>query len=149
MSAATNLLGSGAGVVTIVVGWLLMRHMEHAPTFSHPWLRRLIIVLMYAGGAALAVTSLGSLADSAIVWVAHFGGGIGYGLVHTLVVVAILVFLVGTVVSLIWSPDEATALAAIALPILLALPLGGVLHQVYTALDGPALSLATSINSWL
>ena len=146
MSWATNLVGSGAGIIAIAVGFLLLQHMSHAPQFTHPWLRRGVIILMYAGGASLAVTYIGQETLRLIELVAGWFGGLDYGLIRTVLVIALLFLLVGTVVGLIWSPDPGTAMVAIILPVLLALPLGGFLHEVYVAFDGPALALAAGLN---
>ena len=56
MSWLVNAAGSGAGIVAIVVAVFLLRHHPILPGVTHPWIRRLVIVLMYAGGASLAVT---------------------------------------------------------------------------------------------
>jgi hypothetical protein len=146
MSWLTNLAGSGAGIIAVAVGVLILRHMTYAPGIVHPWLRRLVIVIMYAGGTALAVTTLGALAISGITHAASLVGGLGYGLVRTILVVAILFLLFGVIVGLIWAPDPATAIVAAILPVLLALPLGGIIHGADVALNGPAMALAQALN---
>jgi hypothetical protein len=149
VSFLTNLAGSGAGIIAIAAGLLILQHHARTPQIAHPWLRRFAIVLMYAGGAALAVTSLGHLADDAITKVAGYFGGLGYGLAHDAIVIGILVLLAGAVLGLISDADSSTAMVAAFLPILLALPLGGFIHEVYGVLNGPALDLASTVNHFL
>jgi hypothetical protein len=149
MSWLTNVAGSGAGIIAIAAGLLILRHMSRVPGIVHPWLHRFVIVLMYAGGAALAVTTLGGLADHGIVLVAGWFGGLNYGLVHAVLVIAVMVLLAGVVLGLIWAPDSVTAIVAVFLPVLLALPFGGAIHQLYATLNAPALELAQGLNHFL
>ncbi|MGO8961558.1 MAG: hypothetical protein ACLQFR_29930 [Streptosporangiaceae bacterium] len=149
MNWITNLAGSGAGVIAIAAGLLILRYLSRAPQIVHPWLHRFVIVLMYAGGAALAVTTIGSLADKGVVLLAGWFGGLNYGLVHAILVIAVMVLLAGTVMALIWDPDAPAAIVAVFLPVLLALPFGGLIHQVYATLNAPALSLAAGLNHLL
>jgi hypothetical protein len=149
MNWLTSLVGSGFGVIAIAFGFLLLRYHDRAPGITHSWLRRVVIAIMYGGGAALAATGVGRWVDSEIVTVAGWFGGLSSGLIHSLIVVAIMFLLAGTVIGLVWEPDGATAMVAICLPLILSLPIGGVIHQIYLTLNAPAVGLADSLNHWL
>ncbi len=149
MSWLTNLIGSGAGLIVIAFGMVVLKYMGHLPSATHPWIHRGIIVLMFAGGAALAVTAIGGYVDGAIRWIAGLAGGVDYGIPHVAIVVALLFLIAGTIVGIIFAPDAGTAMVAILLPILLALPAGGIIHSLYLAVDAPAIHLASSLNAIL
>ena len=145
MSAIGGWIGSGAGVVVIGVCVIISLFMHHLPALTHPWLKRLLIVLMYSGGAALAVTTIGGYALTALHWVGGLLGGTSSGLGWAVVVI-VAIFLAATVaVGLIWAPDWITAVLAAVLPLILALVPGGFLGQVYTATAFPAQQLTESI----
>lgn len=149
MSVIASLVGSGAGIVIIGVAFAAMAHLQHLPQMVHPWMRRLLIVAMYAGGSALAVTELGTLARSAVNWVAGFFGGLGAGGPRAAVIITCVLLLLATAVALIWVPNEGTALLAAALPFLLSLVAGGFIHQVYVGTTFPAQHLADAFSAWL
>lgn len=149
MNWITSITGSGAGIVIIGAAFIAMMHLQHLPQVTHPLIRRLLIVANYAGGSALAVTGLGGLGRSLAGWVAGFFGGLDYGIPRAVIILACLLLLLGTIIGLVWAPNEATALTAAFLPFLLSLVAGGMLHQVYVGTTFPAQQLAASFNAWI
>lgn len=150
MSALAGWLGSGAGFVAVAAGFLILAHLGRLPLpAAHPWIRRGVIVLMYAGGSAIAVTRLGQYARTALLWIAGLFGGVSYGPAHVAIVVGSLFLIAGTLTGLMFAPDEAVATVAIAVPLVLSLVAGGVIHQLYVATTVPAQGFAGALNSWL
>lgn len=149
MNLVTSLLGSGAGIIAIAVAVVLMRHLDKAPSRAHPWLRRFNIVLMYSGGSAIAVSGVTSLLSGLVGDAAAWVGGQWAPLITTAVVIAALVLFTGTVVALIWVPDDAAAMTAIFVPLVLGLVAGGVLHQLYVTTTAPGQELAAALHAWL
>ena len=145
MSTIGGWIGSGTGVVVVGLCVIISLFMHRLPGVTHPWLKRLLIVLMYGGGAALAVTTIGGYALDALHWVGGLIGGTSAGLGWAVVVI-VATFLAATVlVGLIWAPDWVTAIEAAVLPLVLALIPGGILAQAYTATAFPAQQLTESI----
>lgn len=145
MSGIGGWLGSGAGVVVIGLCVIISIFMHRLPGVTHPWVKRLLIVGMYCGGAALAVTTVGGWVNEGLLWVAGLAGGTGYGIGYAAVVL-IAAFLAATVaVGIIWAPDVATAYIAAMLPLILALAPGGWLHQIYTFTAYPAQAATVSV----
>ena len=136
MTVLGGLVGSGAGIVTLAAAWLLSRHLHHIPAAS-PWLARIATVLMFAGGSAVAVTSLGGWIVTAVATIAGFLGGLHSGVAFAVLTVAALCLTVGVVTDLIWSPGSGMITAAV-LPLVLGLTAGGVLHQIYAYAAVPA-----------
>jgi len=150
MSALASWFGSGAGIIAVVAGMLILANLGKLPgKFAHSWVKRFVIILMYAGGSAIAVTRLGQYAHSLLMWAAGLFGGVSYGPAHAAIVIGAMFLIVGTVVGLIWAPDEAVAMVAIAVPLVLGLVAGGVIHQIYVATTIPAQGLADALNTWL
>jgi hypothetical protein len=144
-------IGTGAAVIVIglcVIGSIFMSHL---PKVLHSWIRRLIIVLMFCGGAGLVVTPLGSLALRGLDLLGGLVGGYATGWGWAAVVIT-SAFLAGTAfVCLIWVPDLTAAYIACVLPLILALVPGGILHSIYTGTTAPAQAaveaLAHSVGS--
>ena len=147
MSVLGGLVGSGAGIVTLAAAWLLSRHLHHIPAAS-PWLARLATLLMFAGGSAVAVTSLGGWIVTAVATVAGFLGGLHSGIAFAVLTVVALFLTVGVVTDMIWSPGSGMITAAV-LPLVLGLTAGGVLHQLYIYLAVPAGQYAAAIAAWI
>ena len=150
MSTIASLVGSGAGVVAIAVAMIIGMHYHRLPRMAHPWIERFVIVLMYAGGSAIAVTPArhmgpGSRGDRGRMvrrpergHPAHRPGGDRR-----------CSWSPGWCVSLIWAPSTATGVVAAALPLILGLVAGGVLHELYVGTTVPAQAFASSLNAWL
>lgn len=145
MSAIGGWLGSGAGVVVIGLCVVMSIYMIRLPAKTHPWIHRALIVGMFCGGAALAVTQIGSWTFDAIYWVAGLIGGTSYGIGYITVVLLAVFFFAVVVSGLIWTPDITVAYTAAALPLLLALPPGGFLHHLYLITTYPAQQLTEAI----
>ena len=150
MSGIGGWLGTGAAVVVIGLCLLLMRFGHRLPSVSHPWQHRAVIVLMYAAGAALLVTTGGS-------WVLHtlgsLGGWIGgtapgSGIGWALVTIGALFLLASVVADLIWQPNATAAYRAAVTPLALALATGGVAAQIYAFTAYPAQQLVLQIGHW-
>jgi hypothetical protein len=149
VSTFAGLVGSGAGIVVIALALIISAHYHHAPSMTHPWIERLVIVLMYAGGSTLAVTQLGAWSDDAIRLVAGWFGGLDAGIPRTALVVTALFLIAGTVIALIFAPSTATGIVAAMIPLVLSLVAGGALHQLYVSTSVPAQAFAANLNAWI
>jgi hypothetical protein len=151
VSAIASWVGSGIALVTAGVCWLLLRHLHHLPSNTHPWLHRLAIVGMYCAGIVFTVTAAGqwilgecrrALGLVGASTAPH--SGLGWVLVTT----GALALIAALLVALIWVPNERYAWIALGAGLVLALTSGGIVHQVYAASAAPALSLTSSIATW-
>lgn len=149
MSTLASLLGSGAGAVVIAVAMVTDRHLGRIPLVGRAIIDRLVIVLMYAGGAAIAVTKAGSWIDDIVRLATGWLGGLNAPIPRTALVIVALFLLAAVAVSLIWEPGEATGIVAAVLPLALGLVAGGFIHQVYLATVVPGQALASAISSWV
>ncbi len=146
MSTLASLIGSGAGVVAIVVALIIGKLLRYFPGFLREWVERGVIVLMYAGGSAVAVTELGSWARWLIEHVADIDGGLGGAIPQTALVIVSLVLIVAVIVSLVWEPNAGTGVTAAVLPLILGLVTGGFIHQLYVATVTPGQDLASALT---
>jgi hypothetical protein len=151
MTAMASWAGSGIAVITAGVCWLLLRHLNHLPSGTHPWLHRLAIIGMYSAGLVFTVTAAGQWilrhAQSALGLVGAStapGSGLGWALVT----LGALALAAAVAVALIWAPDARYAYVALAAPLVLALAPAGFAHQIYTATAAPATSLVTNVATW-
>ena len=150
MSTLANLAGSGAGIVTIGVAFLLAIFvLPRLPQFLHGWGERFVIVLMYAGGSAIAVTTLGYWTDWLISHAADLLGGLNAPIPRAALILTCLFLLLGVLVSLIWEPNAATGIVAAFLPLLLGLVAGGVIADIHAVTVIPGQALASALNSWI
>lgn len=146
MSSIAGWFGSGAALIMIGAAWVMMRYHHHLPGVTHPILRRLVIIAMYAGGVTLALMPAGQTLIHAEMRVMSLGGGVQSGLGHAAAVIAGLLLAVAVIVALIWAPELRMAWVALGLPLVLALS-GGHLHQLLTFFPGQA--LAEQVSHWL
>lgn len=146
MSSFAEWAGSGAGIVIVVACWVVMRHLRHMPSWSHPWLHRTVILGMYVGGCTIMLTRIGSFIIDAEQFALGFAGGSQSGLGHTIIVAAGLILAASVIIGLIFDPGLETAWTALALPAVLAIS-GGHLHALLTVVPGPA--IAQQVSSWL
>jgi hypothetical protein len=143
-------LGTGAALITAGLCWLLIRHLHHLPSQTHPWLHRALIIGMYCAGAVAVVTVAGQ-------WVLHLiqrllglvggvspHGGIGWALIT----VAALALAAAVAVALIWAPDVSAAWVALATPLVLALAPAGFAHHLYAVTAAPAQQLVSQLATW-
>jgi hypothetical protein len=150
MSALAGVVGNAAGVVVIGVAVLLAAFVvPRCPGFLRPWAERFIIVMMFAGGSAIAVTTLGTWADWLLEHVADLLGGLDAAIPRAALILVSLFLMLGVLVSLIWAPNAATGMIAAALPLILGLVAGGFIHEIYTVTVIPAQAFASSLNTWI
>jgi hypothetical protein len=143
-------LGSGAAIVVIGICWLIHKHMDKLPQLTHPWIHRLLIALMFCAGATLVVTAAGSYVLNGLGWLGGLVGGFAYpGLGWAVLVCAAAYLLLAVVAHLVWSPDWKVAWKASALPVVLALCTGGVLHTIFVTTVSPAQSVTEIFAHWL
>jgi hypothetical protein len=143
-------LGSGAALIVAGLCWLLMRHLSHLPSMTHPWLHRALIIAMYCAGAVAVVTPVGLWLLRLIQRLFGFVGGTAphTGLGWALVTVAALTLAAAVTVALVWVPDISVAYVALATPLVLALAPGGFAHRLYEVTAGPAQSLVIHLATW-
>lgn len=149
MSTFASFAGSGAALIVIGLCYVAMRHYRHLPAAAHPWICRILIVLMLFAGSALVVTPIGGWAIHLITLVGGWLGGLNSGTLHAAIVIAGIVLVAATLASLIWMPADEAALSAVFVPLVLALPAAGALHTLYVLLGDNARTAVTSIASWL
>ena len=151
MSSIASWAGSGFAVITAGLCWLLLRHLNHLPSGTHPWLHRLVIIGMYCAGVAFVFTAAGQ-------WVLHLIQGVlgmagastapGSGLGWALVTLAALVLAAAVAVALIWTPNAQYAYVALAAPLILALAPAGFAHHIFDVTAAPAQQLVAGIATW-
>jgi hypothetical protein len=142
-------IGTGAAVIVIGLCVITSMFMSHLPKVLHSWIRRLIIVAMFCGGAGLVVTPLGSFALRGLDLLGDLAGGYGTGWGWAAVVIASAFLSATVLVCLIWIPDMMAAYIAVVLPLILVLVPGGFMHSIYTATTYPAQSAVEAIAGWL
>jgi hypothetical protein len=146
VSTLASLIGSGAGVIAIAVAMVVSTITSRFPGFLRSWIERVVVVLMYAGGSAIAVTSLGNWGRWLITRSADLFGGLGAAIPQTALVITSIVLMVAVVVSLIWEPNAGTGMVAAVLPLFLGLVTGGAIHQIYLASVVPGQALASALS---
>jgi hypothetical protein len=151
VSGIASWTGSGVAVITAGVCWLLLRHLGHLPSNTHPWLHRAAIIGMYCAGAVFVVTAAGqwllSLAQRALGLVGAStapGSGLGWALVT----LGALALAAAVFVALVWAPNAQYAYVALATPLVLALAPGGFAHHIYDVTAVPAQQLVAQIATW-
>jgi hypothetical protein len=151
VTAIASWVGSGIAVITAGLCWLLLRHLDHLPSATHPWLHRAAIIGMYCAGAVFVFTPAGrwllSLGQRAL-GVAGASTAPGSGLGWALVTLAALSLAAAVFVALVWTPDPRYAYVALATPLVLALAPGGFAHQIYVVTAAPAQQLVTTVATW-
>lgn len=150
MSGVGAWLGSGAALITAGLCWLLMRHLQHLPKMTHPWLHRALIAGMYCAGAVAAVTTAGQWVLHLIQRLGGFAGGTapGSGVGWALVTIAALALAAAVTVALVWVPDVSAAWVAAVTPLMLALAPAGFAHHLFVITAGPAQTLVSQLATW-
>jgi hypothetical protein len=133
-------------IVAGAVMFFLGRYRD-LPGASHPWICRLLIALMFCAGAALVVSPIGSWLVTLLHAVAGWIPGAA-GLQHIAVTLGALSLLL-TAAWGMWHADDKVVTLALFLPLVLSLPAGGFLHEVYTATTAPAQQTAAAFSAWL
>jgi hypothetical protein len=149
MSIIGAVASAAIGIVAVAVAVLLMRHLGHAPGKAHPWIRRFNIVLMWAAGTVFAATGLEGVLSRVVGDITGFVGGQYQPIINVAIIIAALFLVAGTLVALVWAPEDSAAFTALAVPLVLGLVAGGVLHGIYAATVAPGEQLAAAVNAWL
>jgi hypothetical protein len=149
MTTLAGLLGTGVGLIVAGFAWVMLKHYSQLPGATHQWAERALIAVMFIAGSALAVTALGDWVRSAIAAVAGWLGGMNTGIAHAVIVIGAFALLAEVVIGFVKQPSPAVAVTALWLPLVLSLPAGGILHQVYTSATIPAQAAASQISTWL
>jgi hypothetical protein len=147
-AASWGVSWSAVAVIGVAAVFLhrMNTHGQHVPGWAHPWLSRLLILGMFVGGCAVALTALGNYVLDAEQWVTGLAGGNGSAAAHDVAVVAGVFLLLTVVIGMIWVPAPEVAWFALALPFVAALS-GGHLHGVLTVL--PVVQWCQEIAHWI
>lgn len=151
MSSIASWAGSGIALIAAGVCWLLLRHLHHLPSNTHPWLHRLAIIGMYCAGIVFTVTAAGQWIIGKCQQALGFVGASTAphsGLGWALVTLGALALILAVAVALIWVPNERYAYIALVTGLVLALAPAGFAHQVYAASAAPANQLVSSVATW-
>lgn len=151
MTAIGSWIGSGVAVIAAGLCWLLLHHLHHLPSNTHPWLHRLVIIGMYAAGVVFTFTAAGQWILGKcrqVLGVAGASTAPHSGLGWALVTLAALALALAVLVALIWVPDEKYAYVALSAGLVLALAPAGFAHQIFTATSAPAQSLVAQLATW-
>jgi hypothetical protein len=149
MNVIASIAAGAIALVAVAVAVLVMRHTDKAPAKAHPWVKRFAIVLMWAAGAVFAAAGLEGAAQDVTGRVTAWIGGPYAPIIHVAIVIGALLIAVGTLVALIWAPDDQAAFTALAVPLVCGLVTGGVLHEIYAASVAPGTQLVAALNTWL
>jgi hypothetical protein len=150
VSAAQSWAVSWSAVAVLgVCGVFIHRmrtHGDRLPGWFHPQLSRLMIIGMFTGGCAVALTALGAWVLGAELWVTGLAGGAGSPAAHDVAVVAGVFLLLTVIIGLVWVPAPEIAWFALGLPFVAALS-GGHLHGILTVL--PVVAWCQEIAHWI
>jgi hypothetical protein len=150
MSTAGSWAASWAAVAVLAVCGVVIHRMNthgnRLPGWAHPILSRVLILGMFVGGCAVALTALGGYVISLELWATGLAHGNAAGLGHDLAIGAGVFLFLTVIIALIWVPDPRLAWAALALPFVAALS-GGHLHGILTLL--PAVQWCEQISHWI
>ena len=150
MTAIASWAGSGVAVITAGVCWLLLRHLGHLPSGTHPWLHRAAIIGMYCAGAVFVITAGGQwilrTCQQAIGLVGSTAPGSGLG--WALATLGALALAAAVFVALVWAPNAQYAYVALVTPLALALAPAGFAHHIYDVTAIPAQQLVMQVATW-
>lgn len=121
-----GLLGNGAGLLCLGLGIILMKQDKLNSGKTGAVVMRIVIVLMFIGGAGLIGAGIGTLIQRGVNAVLGLFGASG------LIIAALVAFAMLLTVALgLWkAPSKKVAWTAAMLPFALALVTGGVLGQI-------------------
>ena len=140
-----GLVGNGLGILLLGVGWIALRHIKGGKGWE-AWAMRVVIVVMFLGGAALLLTGIGGWLHSVTVTVLGLLGSTGELVVCTL----LFLFLLFEVVMGLWrKPNKKAAMSAVFLAFTLTLPLAGAPAQFASQLSASSSQYAALIGSKL
>lgn len=143
---ATGLTAIGA---CVVLGMFAPRLIPRRWGRAHPWLHRLLAVLMYCGACALLVTPVGAGAVHGIQSALGLVGGVSAGWGRAAVTVAALFLLLTVLLAVTTEPHPRAIWYAFGLVLVLALVPGGWFHQLLAATSGPGRLAAAAFASAL
>jgi hypothetical protein len=150
MSAGASWAASWAAVAVLVACAVIVHRMnthgQRLPGWFHPILSRVLILGMFVGGCAVALTALGGYVISVELWATGLAHGTASGFGHDLAMGAGLFLLLTVLIAMIWVPDPRFAWCALALPFVAALS-GGHLHGILTVL--PVVQWCEGISHWI
>lgn len=150
MSTGASWAASWAAVAVIAVCAVVVHRMnthgQRLPGWAHPILSRLLILGMYVGGCAVALTALGRYVITAELWATGLAGGDSAGFGRDVAIAAGVFLFLTFLIALIWVPDPRFAWVALALPFVAALS-GGHLHGILTVL--PVIQWCEGISHWI
>lgn len=144
---ATGLTAIGACVVLGLLAPRLIPRRWHGR--AHPWVHRLITVVMYCGACALLLTPPGRDLVHGIRVVAGWLGGVSSGWGYAAVSVAGVFLILTIALALTTEPHPRAGWYAVMLVIVLALVPGGWLHSVLMATSGPGTTAAQAVATWI
>jgi hypothetical protein len=147
-AASWGVSWSAVAVIGVVAVFIhrMGTHGNRLPGWFHPILNRLLVLGMFVGACAVALTALGAIVLDAEQWVTGLAGGAGSPAAHDVAVVAGVFLLLTVVIGLIWVPAPEIAWFALALPFVAALS-GGHLHGILTVL--PVVQWCEEISHWI
>jgi hypothetical protein len=150
VSGIASWAGSGIAVITAGVCWLLLRHLNHLPSGTHPWLHRAVIIGMYCAGAVFVITPGGQwilrTCQAAVGLIGSTAPGSGLG--WALATLGALALAAAVFVALVWAPNGQYAYVALVTPLALALAPAGFAHHIYDITAVPAQQLVAQIAAW-
>jgi hypothetical protein len=132
--------------VCAVIAHRMGTHGSRLPGFLHPVLSRLLILGMFVGGCAVALTALGGYIIAVELWATDLAHGNAAGFGRDLAVGAGVFLFLTVLIALVWVPDPRLAWCALALPFVAALS-GGHLHGILTVL--PVVQWCEEISHWV
>lgn len=150
MSTAASWAASWSAVAVLAVCAVVIHRMgthgNRLPGWAHPILSRFLILGMFVGGCAVALTALGGYVITAELWVTGLAHGNSAGFGHDAAMAAGVFLLLTVVIALVWVPDPRLAWCALALPFVASLS-GGHLRGVLTIL--PVVQWCEQISHWI
>jgi len=150
MSTAASWGASWAAVAVLAVCAVVVHRMgthgNRLPGWAHPILNRLLILGMFVGGCAVALTALGGYVIAAELWVTGLAGGDASGFGHDAALAAGVFLFFTVLIAMVWVPAPQFAWCALALPFVAALS-GGHLHGILTLL--PVVQWCEEISHWI
>lgn len=144
----STLLGSSAAILCAGLAVSLLFLTGHVPAglkWTPPWMARLALLIMFAGGAAFALSGGGVTVTGWIVGLIHLQPELGWGVALLATVVASIYVAFKLLDIFTACPHGAVYLAGI-VPLLLSLWAAGWLHTWYEQVVIPAGPAATHIS---
>lgn len=142
----TALLGTGAALVVVGLGWILSHFANSAPGKIDDAFLVISLILMLLGGVEMVSVGAGQLVMEALHWAIGWGGNVLLAIIS--LVAIYLAFRYSFAVIKRHERGKIVWLAFV-LPFLLAAVPSGVLHDLYGALQQPASQVTSAISAKL